>query len=107
MADTPKHLGSTTSTTAVNLYDNGATGYTVIHSIIICNTSANTAYTYNISKSTTSGTHELYLVSAATVNPNDSIVMQMAQVLDSSCRYLVVNASNAAVRITASGVIGP
>ena len=108
MADVPKHLGSTTSTSAANIYDNGTTAgsYTVVSSIVICNTGAS-SYTYTISKSTTSATHEQHLASGATINANDSVVMQLTQVLDPSCRYLVANTSNAAVRITVSGVTGP
>jgi aspartate 1-decarboxylase len=108
MAEVYQRLGTVASVTATNIADNGATASTwsIISSIVICNTSA-TAYTYTISTSTTSGTHGAYIASAATVAGNDTVVLVAGVCLDPTNRYLVANASNAAVNITAYGVKGP
>ena len=108
MAELYKRLGTTTATAAANVFDNGNTAntYTVISSIVICNTSA-TAYTYNISTSTTSATHGAYIASGATVAGNDTVVIVAGICLDPTNRYLVAHASNGAVNITAYGVTGP
>lgn len=108
MAELPKRLGTTTATSAANVFDNGATAgtYTVVSSIVICNTSA-TAYTYNVSTSATTGTHGAYIASGATVAGNDSVILVAGVCLDPTNRYLVAHASNAAVHITAYGVTGP
>ena len=108
MAEVIKRLGTTTATAATNVYDNGATAstYTVISSIVICNTSS-TAYTYNVSTSATSATHGAYIASGATVAGNDTVILVAGIALDPTNRYLVAHASNAAVNITAYGVTGP
>ena len=108
MAELPKRLGTTTATSATNVFDNGATAstYTVVSSIVIANTSA-TAYTYNVSTSATTGTHGAYVASGATVAGNDSVILVAGVCLDPTNRYLVAHASNAAVHITAYGVTGP
>ena len=108
MAEVIKRLGTTTSTAAANVFDNGATAstYTVISSIVICNTSS-TAYTYNVSTSATSATHGAYIASGATVAGNDTVILVAGIALDPTNRYLVAHASNAAVNITAYGVTGP
>ena len=108
MAEVIKRLGTTTATSATNVCDNGATAstYTVISSIVICNTSA-TAYTYNVSTSATTGTHGAYIASGATIAGNDSVILVAGVCLDPTNRYLVANASNSAVHITAYGVTGP
>jgi hypothetical protein len=108
MAEVIKRLGTTTATTATNVFDNGATAstYTVVSSIVICNTSA-TAYTYNVSTSATSATHGAYIASGATVAGNDTVILVAGVCLDPTNRYLVAHASNAAVNITAYGVTGP
>jgi hypothetical protein len=109
MAELYKRLGTTTSTAAANLYDNGNTAstWTIISSIVICNTSA-TAYTYTISTSAAgSTTHGAYIASGATVAGNDTVILVLGACLDPTNRYLVANASNAAVNITAYGVTGP
>ena len=108
MAEVIKRLGTTTATTATNVFDNGATAstYTVVSSIVICNTSS-TAYTYNVSTSATSATHGAYIASGATVAGNDTVILVAGIALDPTNRYLVANASNAAVNITAYGVTGP
>jgi hypothetical protein len=108
MAEVYKRLGTTTATAATNLADNGSTSpsWTIISSIVICNTSS-TAYTYNISTSATSGTHGAYIASGATVAGNDTVILVLGACLDPTNRYLVAHASNAAVNITAYGVTGP
>ena len=108
MAELPKRLGTTTATSATNVFDNGATAstYTVVSSIVIANTSA-TSYTYNVSTSATTGTHGAYVASGATVAGNDSVILVAGVCLDPTNRYLVAHASNAAVHITAYGVTGP
>ncbi len=108
MAETYKRLGTTTATAAANVVDNGATAgaYTIISSIVICNTSA-TAYTYNVSTSATTATHGAYIASGATVAGNDTVILVAGICLDPTNRYLVAHASNAAVNITAYGVTGP
>ena len=109
MAEVIKRLGTTTATAATNVFDNGSTAgtYTVISSIVICNTSS-TAYTYNISTSTNSTpTHGAYIASGATVAGNDTVILVAGVCLDPTNRYLVAHASNAAVHITAYGVTGP
>ena len=108
MAELPKRLGTTTATAAANVIDNGNTAstYTVVSSIIVCNTSS-TAYTYNISTSATSATHGAYIASGATVAGNDTVILVAGICLDPTNRYLVAHASNAAVNITAYGVQGP
>ena len=108
MAELPKRLGTTTATSAANVFDNGATAgtYTVVSSIVIANTSS-TAYTYNVSTSATTGTHGAYIASGATVAGNDSVILVAGVCLDPTNRYLVAHASNAAVHITAYGVTGP
>lgn len=108
MAEVIKRLGTTTATTATNVFDNGATAstYTVVSSIVICNTSS-TAYTYNVSTSATSATHGAYIASGATVAGNDTVILVAGIALDPTNRYLVAHASNAAVNITAYGVTGP
>lgn len=109
MADTPKFLGTTTSATAINLYDNGATAgtYTVVGSVTLCNTSATTDYTVTLSVSTSTGAHGAYVLSAYTVAAGSSTAVQLGLVLDSTRRYLVANTSNTAVHVTAFGVTGP
>ena len=76
MAEVIKRLGTTTATAATNVFDNGATAstYTVVSSIVICNTSS-TAYTYNVSTSATTGTHGAYIASGATVAGNDTVAL--------------------------------
>jgi hypothetical protein len=108
MAELPKRLGTTTATSATNVFDNGATAstYTVVSSIVIANTSS-TSYTYTISTSATSATHGAYLASGATIAGNDSVILVAGVCLDPTNRYLVANASNSAVHITAYGVTGP
>lgn len=108
MAELPKRLGTTTATSATNVFDNGATAstYTVVSSIVIANTSA-TSYTYNVSTSATTGTHGAYIASGATIAGNDSVILVAGVCLDPTNRYLVAHASNAAVHITAYGVTGP
>ena len=108
MAELYKRLGTGTATAAANLYDNGNTAstWTIISSIVICNTSA-TAYTYNVSTSATTGTHGAYIASGATVAGNDTVILVAGVCLDPTNRYLVAHASNAAVNITAYGVTGP
>ena len=112
MAEVIKRLGTTTATSAATapgyVVDNGNTAstYTVVSSIIICNTSS-TAYTYNISTSTTSGTHGAYIASGATIAGNDTVILVAGVCLDPTNRYLVAHSSNAAVNITAYGVTGP
>ena len=108
MAELPKRLGTTTATSATNVFDNGATAstYTVVSSIVIANTSA-TRYTYNVSTSATTGTHGAYIASGATIAGNDSVILVAGVCLDPTNRFLVAHASNAAVHITAYGVTGP
>ena len=108
MAEVIKRLGTSTSTSAANLFDNGATAgtYTVLSKITICNTSA-TAYTYTISTSASSAVHGAYVTSAATIAGNDSVFLGEGVSLDPTNRYLVVTVSNAAVNVTAYGVTGP
>ena len=108
MAEVIKRLGTTTATAATNVFDNGSTAstYTVVSSIVICNTSS-TAYTYNVSTSATTGTHGAYIASGATVAGNDTVIHVAGVCLDPTNRYLVAHASNAAVNITAYGVTGP
>ena len=108
MAEVIKRLGTTTATSATNVFDNGSTAgtYTVVSSITICNTSS-TAYTYNVSTSATTGTHGAYIASGATVAGNDTVILVAGIALDPTNRYLVAHASNAAVNITAYGVTGP
>ena len=108
MPEVIKRLGTTTATAAANVFDNGSTAstYTVISSIVICNTSS-TAYTYNVSTSATSATHGAYIASGATVAGNDTVILVAGIALDPTNRYLVAHASNAAVNITAYGVTGP
>lgn len=108
MAETYKRLGTTTATAAANVFDNGATAgtYTIISSIVICNTSA-TSYTYNVSTSATTGTHGAYIVSGASIAGNDTVILVAGVCLDPTNRYLVAHSSNAAVHITAYGVTGP
>ena len=108
MAELPKRLGTTTATSATNVFDNGATAstYTVVSSIVIANTSA-TSYTYNVSTSATTGTHGAYIASGATIAGNDSVILVAGVCLDPTNRFLVAHASNAAVHITAYGVTGP
>jgi hypothetical protein len=108
VAEVIKRLGTTTATSATNVFDNGSTAstYTVVSSIVICNTSS-TAYTYNVSTSATTGTHGAYIASGATVAGNDTVILVAGVCLDPTNRYLVAHASNAAVHITAYGVTGP
>jgi hypothetical protein len=116
MAEVIKRLGTTTSTSAANVFDNGATAgtYTVVSSIVICNTSS-AAYTYDVSTSATMSTgvttgvpqHGAYIASGATIAGNDTVVLVAGICLDPTNRYLVAHASNAAVNITAYGVTGP
>ncbi len=108
MAEVIKRLGTTTATSATNVFDNGATAstYTVVSSITICNTSS-TAYTYNVSTSASTGTHGAYIASGATVAGNDTVILVAGVCLDPTNRYLVAHSSNAAVHVTAYGVTGP
>lgn len=108
MAEVIKRLGTTTATAAANVFDNGATAstYTVVSSIVICNTSS-TAYTYNVSTSATSATHGAYIANTAAIAGNDTVVIVAGICLDPSVRYLVAHSSNAAVHITAYGTTGP
>ena len=109
MAEIYQRLGTLASTTVTNIVDNGATAstWTIISSIVICNTSS-TAYTYTVSTSTNgTATHGAYIASGATVAGNDTVVLVAGVCLDPTNRYLVASASNAAVHITAYGVKGP
>jgi hypothetical protein len=108
MAELYKRLGTTTATTAANVFDNGNTAntYTVISSIVICNTGA-AAYNYYISTSASSATHGAYIASNATVAAYDTVVLVAGICLDPTNRYLVAHANNGAVNITAYGVTGP
>ena len=108
MAEVIKRLGTTTATAAANVFDNGATAstYTVVSSIVICNTSS-TAHTYNISTSASSATHGAYVANTATVAGNDTVILVAGVCLDPTNRYLVAHSSDAAVHITAYGVTGP
>ena len=108
MPEVVKRLGTTTATAAANVHDNGSTAstYSVVSSIVVCNTSA-TAYTYNISTSAVSATHGAYIASGATIAGNDTVILVAGVCLDPTNRYLVAHASNAAVHITAYGVTGP
>lgn len=107
MPEVVKRLGTTTATTATSIHDNGTTlsTYSVVSSIIVCNTAA-ISYTYNISTSTTTNTHGAYIASGATIGPNDTVVIVAGICLDPTNRYLVAHSSNAAVNITAYGVTG-
>jgi hypothetical protein len=108
MAEVIKRLGTTTATSATNVFDNGSTAgtYTVVSSITICNTSS-TAYTYNVSTSASTGAHGAYIASGATVAGNDTVILVAGVCLDPTNRYLVAHSSNAAVHVTAYGVTGP
>lgn len=108
MADVPKFLGTTTSTTAVNIYDNGGTSntYTVVGSITLCNTGASD-YTVTLSISSSTALHGAYVLSGYTVSAGSTTALQLGIVLDSTRRYLVANTSNTAVHVTAFGATGP
>jgi hypothetical protein len=108
MAEVIKRLGTTTATSATDVFDNGATAstYTVVSSIVICNTSS-TAYTYNVSVNNTSGAHGGYIAAGATIAGNDTVILVAGITLDPTNRYLVAHSSNAAVHISAFGVTGP
>ena len=94
----------------MNLYDNGATSgsYTVVGSIVLCNTGASD-YTVTLSTSTTTGAHAVggYILSAYTVAAGTTTALQLGVALDTSRRYLVCNTSNTAVNVSAFGVTGP
>ena len=96
MPEVVKRLGTTTQTSAAtgNLFDNGNTAstYTVVSSIVICNTSS-TAYTYNVSTSATSATHGAYIANTATIAGNDTVIIVAGICLDPTNRYLVAHSS--------------
>jgi len=108
MAEIPKRLGTTTATSATTVFESSSvvSSYTVVSSIVIANTST-TAYTYNVSTSTTTNLHGAYIVAGATIAGNDSVILVAGVCLDPTNRFLVAHASNAAVHITAYGVTGP
>lgn len=108
MAEVYQRLGTVASVVGTNLADNGATAntWTIISSIIICNTSS-TAYTYSIATSTVSGAGQTHIAFSAPIAGYDTVVLVAGVCLDPTNRYLVAYSSNAAVQISAFGVKGP
>lgn len=111
MPATYKQLGAAagngTIGTAANLYAASATANTstIISSIVICNTSSNSA-TYSIAVNTASATYASgrYVVFQATIAGNDTVALTLGLVLDPTNRFLNVSSSANTVNFSAYGV---
>lgn len=110
MAETYKRLGAVASATPTLLFANpSSSNWTVISSIIICNTSSSSR-TYNISMGSSSSlltTPNYAISSSAPISANDTVILVLGACLDSACTNLVVSASAADVHIQAFGLVGP
>jgi hypothetical protein len=108
MPTTYKQLGAAAGNgvigTGAQLYAAGATGATVVSSVVICNASA-TPYTYSIAINTAANTYAAgrYVVYQATIQANDTVTLTLGLVMDPTNRYLNVSSSNAAVNFSAYG----
>lgn len=111
MAQLGKELGaaagSGTIGTAAQLYAASGTAgtYTVVSSIVICNTSASAA-TYRIAINSATATFAAgrYKVYEASIAGNDTVALTLGLVMDPAARYLNVSSSAAAVNFSAYGV---
>ena len=92
--------------TAANIYAASGTAgtYTVVSSIVICNTSSSSA-TYTIAINTASATYAAgrYIVYQATIAGNDTVALTLGLVLDPTNRYLNISTSSTGVNISAYG----
>lgn len=93
--------------TAANIYAASGTAgtYTVVSSIVICNTSSSSA-TYTIAINTASATYAAgrYIVYQATIAGNDTVALTLGLVLDPTNRYLNISSSANTVNFSAYGM---
>ena len=112
MAEAPERLGTSGSLAGPTNIVSKTSRWAIISSITICNTGSS-AYTYTLSTSNTSATHDAnaYIAYGATIAANDTVLLTGSFVLNvsgaSPAQYLVGTVSNTLVRITANGLTGP